>query len=233
MASNRKPRHTHSTSVRWDARDPRDVVEFGHVVLPTDFPNELRMQLTNCARAFVALANGTAAHAEWLGRDPLTGLTVRRIGEGQIASELARAERASSPLSLVFADVDGLRAANNSHGHEVGDQILSTVGRVVRRIARKSDLAIRWAGDELVVALPDTNIDGARRFARSLRRAAARASVKHEEKSIPITLSIGVALSEPSDTAESLVRRADAAMFAAKSAGRNRVVVDIHDRRPA
>jgi two-component system cell cycle response regulator len=156
--------------------------------------------------------------------DPLTGLMNRRALVEAMGRELSRAQRYGSPLSVLLLDVDHFKKVNDTRGHDGGDQVLRGVSRTVRRIARKSDIVGRWGGEEFVLGLPQAAPPGARVAAERLRRAVAESSFELSDgSSLNVTVSIGIAHAVKGETLESIVARADEAMYLAKSRGRNRV----------
>lgn len=160
-------------------------------------------------------------------RDPLTGLFNRRYTDETLARELHRASREASVLSVLVMDVDFFKKFNDSFGHQAGDRVLASLGSLLRKKTRGSDIASRLGGEELAVVLPGAGIEDARRRAEDIRQEVSRMEVVYEGKDIgPITLSIGVAAyPEHGSTAEEIVRVADSALYRAKRDGRNRVVI--------
>jgi len=156
--------------------------------------------------------------------DPLTGLMNRRAFLSAINVELARCTRHSIPTSLLLLDVDHFKAVNDTYGHAGGDRILSQVGACIRAMLRIPDLIARWGGEEFVVALTNTDQEGANLVAERLRQAIECLTVPFEDKTIHVTVSIGLASLRSTETLEALIDRADRAMYGAKHAGRNRVV---------
>jgi two-component system cell cycle response regulator len=164
--------------------------------------------------------------------DALTGLMNRRAFSSAMAGELARCERHSYPLALALMDIDHFKQVNDQHGHAAGDRVLNAVGKVFGSHLRASDLSARWGGEEFVVAFTSTGLDGARTCGERLRAAIEGASIANDAgERIPVTASIGVAVWVLGETLDSLVSRADLAMYSAKSSGRNRVA--IHEDAPA
>jgi diguanylate cyclase (GGDEF)-like protein len=151
--------------------------------------------------------------------DPLTGLGNRRAFDEALAAELARARRAERPLGLVIVDVDHFKRFNDRHGHQAGDDALASVGRVLLAEARAGDRACRIGGEEFAVVLPGADEAAAAAVAERIRRGVEGAPAQER-----MTVSLGVASMEGEEDAESLVARADARLYAAKAAGRNRVV---------
>lgn len=154
--------------------------------------------------------------------DPLTGLANHRAMLWQLDSELERARRWQQPCALMFLDLDHFKALNDSGGHALGDDILREFGAVARASLRAFDVLGRWGGEEFVALLPQTGLDDALRLAEGLR--AAVAAHRFTEAGVHLTCSIGLAL-YPDDGLErdTLLERADRAMYAAKHLGRNQV----------
>ncbi len=156
--------------------------------------------------------------------DPLTGLYNRRAFAEQLAQAFAREDRQSGRLALVLLDLDHFKKLNDTFGHAAGDAALKNAADVLRR-QRGGDVAARYGGEEFVVMLPGANEAGAARFAERLRAAIEHATIEFGGRSLAVTASLGVAI-WPGDAAdaESLLDAADRALYAAKAAGRNRVV---------
>lgn len=159
--------------------------------------------------------------------DPLTGLLNRRAWSERVRQLMTSQ---SSPLSVLFIDLDHFKILNDRHGHDLGDRALASVASCLQKNIRPQDLLARHGGEELVAALPGCDLDTAMRLAEQLRERVGRVRVENVAPDAnpidPLTLSIGVAAQRLGETLESLVRRADAAMYAAKRAGRNRVEMD-------
>lgn len=158
--------------------------------------------------------------------DPLTGLMNRRAFGEALQREVLRAGRHGHCLAVVLLDVDHFKHVNDQHGHAAGDLVLAATGALLTREARKCDLVGRWGGEEFVVALHWTASEGAMTAAERIRTAIAEMVITAaEDARIPVTASLGVAMHERGDTLESIVDRADRAMYASKSAGRNRTTL--------
>ena len=151
--------------------------------------------------------------------DPLTGVGNRRAFDEAVAEELARARRAGAPLGLVVLDVDHFKRFNDRHGHQAGDDVLVAVARVLGDVARIEDRACRVGGEEFAVLLPGADESAAAAVAERIRAGVAAAPAAE-----PITVSLGVAATRGEHDAGTLFAEADERLYAAKQAGRNRVV---------
>lgn len=158
--------------------------------------------------------------------DALTGAT-NRGHFGELAEhQLAVAVRYQQPLSLILFDVDDLKRINDTLGHQAGDRILRRIGALGREHLRGSNVFARYGGDEFVVLLPNTDAAEAGIVAERLRQAVAAESVVLERGVVPVTISSGISeLSSPDDTLDTLVHRADVALYEAKKGGRNRTAL--------
>jgi diguanylate cyclase (GGDEF)-like protein/PAS domain S-box-containing protein len=162
--------------------------------------------------------------------DGLTGLFNRQHFLGRLEAEAARTARYHRPLSLMVIDLDRFKEVNDGHGHLAGDAVLVSAAARIRNALRDSDFAGRYGGEEFCVALPETGLKGAMELAERLRKAmASRAHSLSGGGSLRVTCSIGVAMAGAAGVADVLAR-ADAALYAAKRAGRNRVERAADDR---
>ena len=161
--------------------------------------------------------------------DSLTGLANRRALEEILAAEISRAHRFTHQLAVVLLDLDRFKEINDSFGHAAGDVMLRAVSRLLTSLARQGDTVARWGGEEFVVVLPETDLEGAHRFAERLRRTIEAQSVGDMQTST----SCGVATMLPEDNVEELLRAADQALYQAKTNGRNRTEIAIRGSRPA
>ena len=151
--------------------------------------------------------------------DPLTGLFNRRGAEAAAARERARSERTGTPLSVVVFDIDHFKRVNDNHGHAVGDDVLRSVAQALSAMARVTDVVARWGGEEFVALLPG-GLDGARSYAERTRAAVAALDVPAPG---PLTLSAGIAELGLGEPFEAALARADAYLYEAKRAGRDRI----------
>ncbi len=159
--------------------------------------------------------------------DPLTGLKNRR-GFERVVQELASLDERLKGSALLLTDVDHFKHINDTHGHLLGDKVLRAIGHQLHSNLKGRDLAARWGGDEFAVLLRQTTPNGAAVLAEQLRAAVAGGRMHGGdglEISGAVTLSIGVAVAGEQESFESLLARADRALYAAKGSGRNQVVV--------
>jgi diguanylate cyclase (GGDEF)-like protein/PAS domain S-box-containing protein len=159
-------------------------------------------------------------------RDPLTGLYNRRYLEESLARELHRTSREGIPLCVAMLDLDYLKQFNDTFGHEAGDRVLGELGRVLREKLRKSDISCRFGGEEFVLVLPGSTLADAQQRVEQIRLFVKGLQVRHDDQILDrLTVSGGVAASpEHGSTAAELLRAADDALYAAKQAGRDRVL---------
>lgn len=155
--------------------------------------------------------------------DELTGLCNRRVLYERMAAEIDRHLRYGHPLALLVLDLDNFKSINDTYGHQAGDQTLAAVGQVLRSHTRATDVAARCGGEEFAVLMPDTGLEGAAAAAERLRASVQRTVAAP----IPLTVSIGVAAVPPCPPdADALMAAADAVLYEAKRAGKDRVVVN-------
>jgi len=157
--------------------------------------------------------------------DSLTGLYSRAFFVSTLEREIPRAARSGRPFAMLMFDLDGLKAANDRFGHESGDQLLQAVADVLRGDIRVTDVPARYAGDEFVLLLPETDVAGALRVAEKVRVDISRLALPHDGSLIRTSASIGL-VTYPNDgrTSPELIRRADLAMYEAKRRGRDQIV---------
>lgn len=160
--------------------------------------------------------------------DPLTKIHNRKFFDEGILHAVTEAQAGSEePLSLLLLDIDNFKSFNDTWGHQTGDQVLRLVAMTIKSNIKGRDIAARYGGEEFAAILPDTDLKGAIILADNIRKAIqAKELLKRStnEKLGRITASVGVATFKPDDTAGSLIERADRCLYAAKHAGRNRVI---------
>ena len=215
----------HAAKLRVRIRDPEDAYHWFEAVasMPSPATSEdivvsLRLVDDDVARE--------AALVRMAGTDSLTGLANRRKLRQQVDNVLRR-RRQGHRTAVLFCDIDNLKQINDQYGHQGGDAVLVTVADRLRRLVRTEDVAARVGGDELVVVLTGLHtLRQAQQIAEKVRAAAAAPIVLPGVGQIAVTVSVGVAMARPHEDVDHLLARADAAMYAAKEAGRNRVATD-------
>ena len=155
--------------------------------------------------------------------DELSGLFNRRYVLRQLSAAVAAARRHDHALSVVLLDIDRFKDINDTQGHAVGDEVIREVSVRLRERLRTEDVAGRLGGDEFLVVLPETELGGARRVAEALRQSVIRRKVDTARGPLRVTMSIGCATWGPGQSSAELLETADQALYAAKSAGRDRV----------
>jgi len=159
--------------------------------------------------------------------DQLTGLHNRRYMARHLDNLISSAQKSSKPLAFLIMDIDHFKAVNDSHGHDIGDEVLREFANRISANIRGIDLACRYGGEEFVVVMPDTDVEFAHTIAERLRKSVETTPIEisRAPDALNITISIGIAVSQgEGDNAEKLLHRADQALYRAKREGRNRVV---------
>ena len=154
--------------------------------------------------------------------DPLTGLANRRFLSERLPLDISAALRHGRPLSLIMLDLDHFKSINDDYGHAVGDQVLKAVGGILSVHCRLEDLGVRFGGEEFLVLLPHTALREAENMAERIRLAISHKEVLPDGRQI--TASLGATEFIAKDTPDSFIKRADDALYRAKSSGRNRTV---------
>lgn len=161
--------------------------------------------------------------------DPLTSLYNRRYMENHLGTLMSQAANRGKSIAILVIDIDYFKAVNDSHGHDIGDQVLQEFSIRLKSSIRSIDMACRYGGEEFVIVMPDTDLALAYRIGERLRHVVACKpfDVVSEHPPLSITISIGIgALTGCDDTPEDILKRADKALYRAKRDGRNRVVAD-------
>jgi diguanylate cyclase (GGDEF)-like protein len=155
-------------------------------------------------------------------KDALTGCFTRGHALDVIDAELRRARRSQTPVSMILFDLDHFKDVNDRYGHLCGEAVLSAVGKRMKEVLRGSDLKCRYGGEEFLVLLPETPLHGARRVAETLRREIAERPVPWAGEALTVTASFGLAQTMPGEVnVQSVIARADQALYRAKDDGRN------------
>jgi two-component system cell cycle response regulator len=161
--------------------------------------------------------------------DGLTGLYNRRYMESHLGALVEQASARGKPLTALVLDIDYFKSVNDTHGHDAGDDVLREFAMRIKKSIRGIDLACRLGGEEFVIIMPETDMAVATIVAERLRRRIASEPfpIVHGSQAIDVTISIGIAtLDGAEDTAATILKRADQALYRAKRDGRNRVVAD-------
>ena len=187
-------------------------------------------QLTNQTATTISRANVYAEILKHATLDALTGFNNRRQLEERIKQEVSSAKRQKRNLCAIMTDVDFFKSANDTYGHAVGDLVLKTIARVIKMQLRDYDIAGRYGGEEFSIILPYTNLSEAQMVAERLRKAVEKTKIDISkvnsdvtEKNIGVTISLGVAEYSTDDDENTLLQKADKALYKAKENGRNRV----------
>ena len=163
--------------------------------------------------------------------DPLTGLFNQRHFRDALMQEMERTQRSHQPTSLMFVDLDFFKKVNDNHGHEVGNDALQHLAKLLQGNLRRLDIACRYGGEEFVVILPGTDLYTGRFVAERVRQLIEACPVPLKIGELPLTASIGIDTYrfEDQDTPEEFVARTDALLYRAKAQGRNCVVHGVAD----
>jgi diguanylate cyclase (GGDEF)-like protein/PAS domain S-box-containing protein len=217
-------RMIHLKGDRWIEARTRIVGGGGSLILLTDMTSHKR------AKQALALANSRLERLALT--DGLTGLTNRRGFDQAFEKEFARAARDRTPLGLLLVDLDRFKAYNDTYGHQSGDECLQLISKELQTIVRRpADVVARYGGEELVAILPNTPLEGAAEVAETFRKAVKKLKLAHGGDALGVvTVSVGVTSHVPGkdiERPEDLLRRADKALYLAKSEGRNRVSLDV------
>lgn len=187
-------------------------------------------QLTNQTATTISRANVYAEILKHATLDALTGFNNRRQLEERIKQEVSSAKRQKRNLCAIMTDVDFFKSANDTYGHAVGDLVLKTIARVIKMQLRDYDIAGRYGGEEFSIILPYTKLSEAQMVAERLRKAVEKTKIDISkvnsdvtEKNIGVTISLGVAEYSTDDDENTLLQKADKALYKAKENGRNRV----------
>ena len=150
--------------------------------------------------------------------DPLTSIYNRRKFNELLTIEVERSNRYQTQLSIIMCDIDHFKKINDTYGHDTGDQALKTFSEKINENIREVDIFARWGGEEFIILMPNVSIEDAYAAAEKLRKIIATTEIEELEQ---ITASFGVTSLQSGETTESLIKRADQAMYNAKNSGRN------------
>ncbi len=190
--------------------------------------NTLKQRLEQSQQEIKRLEQEVSVAREDALSDSLTGLSNRKGFDLALAQHLAKLNDESRGICLLMADIDNFKKINDTYGHVFGDKVIQTVAEILRTNIKGSDLAARFGGEEFVIILPETPLEGACALAEKIRSTIARSRIHRngqEEALESITVSFGVSRYQPSESVNDFIVRADRALYESKHQGRNRVTV--------
>ena len=162
-------------------------------------------------------------------KDPLTGVYNRATLEENLNREVKLAQRYSRKLSMIVLDIDDFKLFNDNYGHEIGDKVLKTTVDRTTDCIRETDVIYRYGGEEFVILLSNTDLDGGAYLGERIRESVEESIVSHNDESLKVTISLGVAELKPNEINAKFFSRADQALYRAKNEGKNRVCTDAND----
>lgn len=196
----------------------------GFILLSYHKIQQLEFEITKREEVEEALRKSEKGYKDLSITDGLTQLFNSRHFYSQLEMEIDRASRYNHPLSLLLMDIDNFKQYNDTYGHLEGDKVLASFGKVVHRCVRAVDAGYRYGGEEFTVILPETEVQGAVYAAERIRKGfEAEIFSPKPNKTVNITVSIGVTQYEPKEKVKAFIKRADKAMYVAKKEGKNRV----------
>lgn len=181
-------------------------------------------ELQETRYALVNMQNELAETRQLLNEDALTGALNRRGMDQTLTREIARCQRNNGRLTLAMLDLDHFKKLNDEFGHATGDQMLIHFATLIRSVLRKSDALVRYGGEEFTLILPDTDTRGAMLVLGRLQQLMKKSPLLYEGREINTTFSAGVAALGRDESAHGLLRRADSALYQAKSSGRDKIL---------
>lgn len=183
------------------------------------------VQLATLGFILMTKDRAEAVNHELANYDMLTGIANRRLLQQTLRRDAERATREHAPYAVLMVDIDHFKAVNDTHGHLAGDAVLRHVAHLLQARVRGQDMVGRWGGEEFLVLLPATTLEGARQLAEAVRASVCDAPGHYDGIPLPVTISIGICadILQPGDRPRLLVDAADKALYAAKQDGRNRV----------
>lgn len=193
---------------------------------PQPFTQSIRAIIENALCSLVYPLHNSLLYHDALKaatRDPLTGVNNRMSLNTILKREVDLSHRHGNPVSIIMLDADQFKAVNDAHGHFVGDSALKALAGCIKATVRDSDIVFRYGGEEFLIVLSSTEIAGASFLAERLRSAVQDLTIRCEDISVKITVSLGVATLEAGEDSIRLLQKADRALYEAKSNGRNGV----------
>jgi diguanylate cyclase len=209
--------------------DPRPIIEklIAELSDATTRASALEANFLETSQELDKIRDSLKAAEQRSNTDALTGLANRRALEEFFRSAQIVAMEKGEPLSILMVDIDHFKKFNDSYGHQVGDQVLRLVAKILQDNVREDDLAARYGGEELIAVLPGVDLDACAAVAERIRRRVSDARLTRRvtgEELASVTVSIGVAQFRMAESAEAMVERCDRALYQAKRLGRNRTV---------
>jgi diguanylate cyclase len=183
--------------------------------------SELQQRLEQAEKQLAVQAAEIKTHESEARTDSLTGLSNRRAFDDELKRRLNEWLRDNTPSTLILLDIDFFKKFNDTHGHQVGDQVLRCVAKVLAKQSRERDVPCRYGGEEFAIILPATDAICACKVADRVRAAIEASTIDYAGKSLKVTCSLGVAQLQAADDVARLIRRADDALYTSKKAGRN------------
>jgi diguanylate cyclase len=208
------------------AADPRPIIEklLKELSSATSRSTALEANFLRTTKDLDQIKDSLALAEQHSNTDPLTGLANRRSLEAFLREAQISAMESGTPLSILMIDIDHFKTFNDSYGHQVGDQVLRLVARVLKESVRECDLAARYGGEEMIAVLPGAPLDACNDVAERIRRRIGEARLTRRttgEELTSITVSIGVAQFRMAESADGMIERCDRALYQAKRSGRN------------
>jgi diguanylate cyclase len=213
------------------ASDPRPIIEklVAELAAATTRASALEENFHETSKELDTIRDSLKAAEQRSNTDALTGLANRRSLEEFFRSAQITAMETGDPLSVMMIDVDHFKKFNDTYGHQVGDQVLRLVAKVLQENVRDVDLAARYGGEELIAVLPGANLDVCAGVAERVRRRISEARLTRRatgQEIARVTVSMGVAQFRLAESAEATIERCDRALYQAKRLGRNRTVTE-------
>ncbi len=181
----------------------------------------LQQRLEKAEQQLAAQAEEIKAHESEARTDSLTGLSNRRAFDDELKRRFGEWQRKGTPCTLILFDIDYFKKFNDTHGHQVGDEVLRQVAKALGKQSREMDVPCRYGGEEFAAILPATDAVSGCKVAERIRAAIEASTTIFGDKSLKVTCSLGVSQFQADDDVQRLIRRADDALYASKKAGRN------------
>ncbi|WP_291633197.1 GGDEF domain-containing protein [Clostridium sp.] len=156
--------------------------------------------------------------------DPLTGLYNRRYILEKLEYEFTKYKRTKNNFSIIIADIDFFKKINDKFGHNCGDRVLKIISQSLQAAVREQDSICRWGGEEFLILLPETEIEGAHILSDKIRKIIEKLNIEYEGVQIPITMTFGVTVNEEYEMINDTIKKADKALYEGKNLGRNCVI---------